>query len=134
MLSKIILYALSVALAARVLLFLHRQLASPLRHIPGPFWTRFTRAWYFYRLSRGHFEKDNINLHNEFGSIVRIAPGWYSCTGTEAIKKIYGLGSKFNKAAWYDGWRHPDPNQWSLFTDRNIRRHGLFDLSLHLRL
>ncbi|OKL64466.1 hypothetical protein UA08_00990 [Talaromyces atroroseus] len=96
----LVLYALSAAFAAWILFFVYRQLASPLRHIPGPFWTRFTRAWYLYRLSQGHFEKENIDLHNEFGSIVRIAPGWYSCSGTEAIKKIYGLGSKFTKSDW----------------------------------
>lgn len=127
MLSVLILYGVAAILTARILLFVYQQSTSPLRRIPGPFWSRFTRAWYLYRVSRGHFEKENIDLHNKLGPIVRIAPDQYSCTGIEAIKKVYGLGSKFPKADWYEGWKHPDPKQFSLFSDKDIRRHGLFD-------
>jgi hypothetical protein len=125
MLIGILLYTLTVAFTARILWFLYRQLTSPLRRLPGPFWARFTRAWYFYRVSKGHFEKDNIALHKELGPIVRIAPGWYSCNSLEALRKIYAPGSKFTKSNWYDGWKHPSPELWTLFTDKNNKRHGL---------
>ncbi|KAL4876467.1 cytochrome P450 [Aspergillus karnatakaensis] len=95
-----------------------------LQSIPGPFFTRFTRLWYFRRMWNGHFEDDNIKLHKKYGSIVRIAPDHYSISDRAAIKTIYGTGTKFAKAAWYEGWKHPDPERWTLFPDRDIRRHG----------
>ncbi|KAL4863247.1 hypothetical protein BDV12DRAFT_177740 [Aspergillus spectabilis] len=95
-----------------------------LQSIPGPFWTRFTRLWYFRRLWNGHFEKDNINLHSKYGPIVRIAPDHYSINDRAALKTIYGTGTKFAKSAWYEGWKHPDPERWTLFPDRDIKRHS----------
>ncbi|RDW74284.1 cytochrome P450 [Aspergillus mulundensis] len=98
----------------------------PLLSIPGPLPTRFTRLWYFTRLWAGHFENDNIALHKQYGPIVRIAPDHYSIDVSDraAIKTIYGPGTRFAKAAWYEGWKHPDPDRWTLFPDRDIRRHG----------
>lgn len=101
-----------------------RRFSSPLHSIPGPFLARFTRSWYLWRVSKGHFEEENVALHRKFGSIVRIAPGWYSVNSAEALKKIYAPGSRFIKSDWYDAWKHPDPEQWSLFSDRNERRHS----------
>ncbi|KAG2016720.1 hypothetical protein GB937_006200 [Aspergillus fischeri] len=95
-----------------------------LRRIPGPFLTRLTKLWYFHRVRAGHFETDNIALHRRYGPVVRIAPDHYSISGRAAIKTVYGTGSKFTKSAWYEGWKHPDPNQWTLFPDRNIKRHA----------
>jgi hypothetical protein len=76
----------------------------------------------------GHFETDNIALHRRYGPVVRIAPDHYSISGRAAIKTVYGTGSKFTKSAWYEGWKHPDPNQWTLFPDRDIKRHGMHHL------
>lgn len=39
-------------------------------------------------------------------------------------KSVYGISSKMPKSAWYEGWKHPSPDRWTLFTDRNIRRHA----------
>jgi hypothetical protein len=50
---------IGVQLLARVV----RALVSPLRDIPGPLWTRFTTLWYFNRVRKGHFDRDNIRLH-----------------------------------------------------------------------
>jgi hypothetical protein len=96
--------------------------------IPGPFWTRFTRLWYFRRLWNGHFEEDNISLHKQYGPVVRIAPDHYSINDRAALKTIYGSGTKFAKSAWYEGWKHPDPQRWTLFPDRDIKRHGMLTL------
>ncbi|KAL4967564.1 cytochrome P450 [Aspergillus stella-maris] len=95
-----------------------------LRSIPGPFWTRFTRLWYFRRLWNGHFEDENIKLHDKYGPIVRISPNHYSVSDRAALKTIYGTGTKFAKAAWYEGWKHPDSQRWTLFPDRDFKRHG----------
>lgn len=97
-----------------------------LRAIPGPFWTRFTRLWYFRRLWNGHFEEDNIALHEKYGPVVRIAPDHYSIHDRAALRTIYGTGSRFPKSAWYEGWKHPSPERWTLFPDRDIKRHSAF--------
>jgi hypothetical protein len=94
--------------------------------IPGPAWTRFTRLWYFRRVWNGKFEEDNIALHEKYGAVVRIAPGQYSINDRAALRTIYGPGTKFAKSAWYEGWKHPDPERWTLFPDRDIKRHGTF--------
>ncbi|KAL2797008.1 cytochrome P450 [Aspergillus keveii] len=100
--------------------YTHRTLLS----IPGPLWTRFTRLWYFRRVWNGKFEEDNIALHEKYGTVVRIAPGQYSINDRAALRTIYGPGTKFAKSAWYEGWKHPDPERWTLFPDRDIKRHG----------
>ncbi|KAJ5182615.1 hypothetical protein N7492_000231 [Penicillium capsulatum] len=118
-----LLLLLPVALGLlQIVLRLTRAYASPLKDIPGPFWARFTSLWYFNRVRRGQFEHDNIRLHRQYGSIVRLAPNQYSISDSSAIKTVYGVGSRFPKSAWYDGWKHPA--QWSVFSDRNIKRHA----------
>lgn len=99
-------------------------LTSPLRSVPGPFWTRLTKLWYFNRVRNAHFERENIHLHQRYGPIFRIGPDHYSISDPAAVKTVYGTGSKFVKSAWYDGWKHPDPDKWTLFPDRNVKRHG----------
>lgn len=34
---------------------------------PGPWAAQFTNLWYGYRMARGHFEKDNMELHQKYG-------------------------------------------------------------------
>ena len=102
---------------------LYKSLTSPLLTLPGPFWTRLTKLWYFNRVRSAHFETDNINLHQKYGLIVRISPDHYSIADPAAVKTIYGTGSKFTKSVWYEGWKHPSPERWTLFPDRDVKRH-----------
>lgn len=102
---------------------LYAALSSPLRSVPGPFLARFTRLWYLRRVSKGQFEKENIALHRKYGPIVRLTPNMYSIDAPEVVQLVYGVGSKFAKSDWYDGWRHPNQELWTLFPDRNIKRH-----------
>lgn len=110
----------------QILLRITKSLTSPLKSIPGPFWARLSNLWYFNRLRHGHFEHENIQLHNQYGPIVRLGPNHYSISDAASIKTIYGTGSKFAKSAWYDGWKHPA--QWTVFADRDIKRHCLFSI------
>jgi len=67
-----------IPIAAYLLYLVVQSVLDPLRGIPGPFITRFTRWWYFLEVYRGSFEKTNIELHQKYGPIVRLAPGEYS--------------------------------------------------------
>ncbi|KAF5845957.1 hypothetical protein GGP41_008439 [Bipolaris sorokiniana] len=113
-----------VALIARILFPFLKTFFSPLRNIPGPFAARFTDLWYLWRVQKGRFEWDNIELHRRYGEVVRYGPNRYSFSSLSAQKSIYSHGSKFPKSSWYAAWSNPDPSQWSLFTDDSIRRHS----------
>ncbi|KAL2431956.1 Pisatin demethylase [Exophiala dermatitidis] len=117
-------WLIGVLCITRILLFLYRSLSSPLRPVPGPFLARFGRIYYFWRVSRGRWEHDDLALHRKYGPVVRVAPDMYSIDSPEVVKKVYGIGSKFPKSDWYDAWRHPDPNRWTLFPDRDMKRHA----------
>lgn len=127
---------------AHTLLILYRHIASPLRSIPGPFIARFTDLWYLYHLRQGRFEVVNQQLHERYGiskpsqpstslaveltsllgPVVRYGPNRYSFATLDAGKAIYGHGTSFTKSSWYNAWKHPA--QWSLFADRDIKRHA----------
>lgn len=116
--------AAAVVLLARISLPFLKGVFSPLRQIPGPIAARFTDFWYLWRVKKGHFEFDNIELHHKYGDIVRYGPNRYSFSSPNAQKVIYGHGAKFPKSTWYQTWSNPNPDQWSLFTDQDIKRHS----------
>jgi cytochrome P450 len=116
--------AVAVILGLSLLWRLYKELKSPLRDVPGPLLARWTRWWYFNRVRHGKFELDNIHLHRRYGKIVRLAPGHYSIDDPTAVKTIYGIGTQFTKSSWYGAFQPPNPNLWSLFPDRNIKRHA----------
>lgn len=104
------------------LVFVYQHLSSPLRSVPGPFLTRFTKLWYFIRVRKGRFEHDNISLHQKYGKVVRYGPDEYSIDDPEAVKTIYGYGTRFYKSDWYSGWGLP--KVYTLFTQQDIQAHA----------
>jgi cytochrome P450 len=140
--SLFLIYALIGTLTAWVLSQIYADLTSPLRDVPGPFLARYTRLWYFWSVWQGDFHHVNIALHKKYAKpgeenalIVRVGPSMYSLA--EPAKIVYGIGSKMPKSKWYEGWKHPSPDRWTLFTDQHIKRHadtrrkfqGLYSLS-----
>ncbi|KAH7093666.1 cytochrome P450 [Paraphoma chrysanthemicola] len=113
-----------IGLVTYVLFVGFSAIVSPLRSIPGPFLTRFTRLWYLRRTRLGHFHEDNIELHRKYGSIVRIAPNQYSIDDPDAIRTIYGHGTQFTKADWYKASSSADPTVHDLFTEQDTRIHA----------
>ncbi|KAF2818629.1 cytochrome P450 [Ophiobolus disseminans] len=97
-------------------------LFSAARAVPGPLASRFSRLWYFSKVREGSFHHENIALHERHGQVVRVAPGYFSISTTD--KTVYGIGSKFPKGDWYQGWKHPSPERWTLFPDQNSKRHA----------
>ncbi|KAJ3543615.1 hypothetical protein NM208_g3485 [Fusarium decemcellulare] len=118
---------LFVSCGAAVLLvavFLYQTVTSPLKRVPGPFVARFTDLWYAWRVWKGHFEKDNIRLHEKYGKVVRYGPNRYSIKDPKGARIIYGHGSHFYKSSWYDAFGVPDHERWGLFMDRDPNRHA----------
>lgn len=121
---------------------------------PGPQLARFTNIWQAYRMIRGDFEKQNVELHRKHGKpscfsndrsprvllplrttngpslidagkIVRLGPNDYSVNDVDAAKIIYGHGTRFTKSEWYRVWQVPkDFLEVNLFAQQNIKQHA----------
>ncbi|KAI3557915.1 cytochrome P450 3A17 [Colletotrichum abscissum] len=77
-----------------------QYLNSPLKHIPGPWHTRCSRL--SLKLSRltGTRMTYVHQLHERYGSIVRIAPNELSCIDIQSVSQVYKVGGGFEKAQW----------------------------------
>jgi hypothetical protein len=62
-----ILYVLPSLAALYLSLAFFRAWRSPLRSVPGPPAARFTDLWYLWRVSRGRFQYDTLELHAKYG-------------------------------------------------------------------
>lgn len=56
---------------------------------------------------------------------MRLGPEYYSINDPDAVKTIYGHGTKFIKSEWYRAWQYPleflDVN---MFAQRDINQHS----------
>lgn len=112
-----------LALGALYLLYaIIQECFSPLRTIPGPFAARFTNLWYFWRVSKGDFHLQNIALHRQYGPVVRLGPNYVSFDDPSAMKPVYGIGSRFAKSDWYQGFRAPGIT--NIFAEQDMKRHA----------
>lgn len=62
----------------------------PLRKFPGPFWMGASRISYCYRLVTGRLPFDILELHRQYGEVVRIAPDELVFANAQAWKDIMG--------------------------------------------
>ncbi|TQN68123.1 putative sterigmatocystin biosynthesis P450 monooxygenase [Colletotrichum shisoi] len=73
---------------------------SPLKHVPGPWHTRFSRL----RLKTARLTGRRLHyvhsLHEKYGSIVRVAPNETSCVDLQSVALVYKIGGGFDKAQW----------------------------------
>ncbi|KAK5064352.1 hypothetical protein LTR84_000185 [Exophiala bonariae] len=107
--------------------FLYRLMPSlqePTRAVPGPFVARFSSLWYFSRLYSGQFHDENVELHEKWGNIVRLAPNMYSIDDPEATKILYGPGTRFWKSDWYSVWGSPAIASVNLFALQDTKVHA----------
>jgi len=64
---------------------------SPLSGIPGPFIARFTRLWLAYHGWKGNLHSVLSDVHDKYGTTVRVGPDEVLTTSPEAVKTIYGM-------------------------------------------
>jgi hypothetical protein len=76
-------------------LYLH--LTSPLRHIPGPFFAKYTNLWRFFDHLDGRSELTQQILHEKYGSVVRLGPDLVSLSDPELIRTVYDARGNFRK-------------------------------------
>jgi cytochrome P450 len=79
----------------------YKILKSPLRLLPGPFYTIFTRLPLKLSIIRGHRIYFIHHLHGKDSPIVRISPDEISITSVADFKEIHRIGAGILKAEWY---------------------------------
>ena len=76
-------------------------LTCPTRHLPGPWYTRFTHL----RLKQAVVTGQRIfyidSLHKQYGPIVRLSPTEVGVADLDAFKEIHKIGTKYMKSEWY---------------------------------
>lgn len=65
-----------------------RALRSPLRHIPGPWYSPFTTLHLRYGFSTGKIWKLAEKSHKEYGPVVRLGPRQVWVSDKEAMRQI----------------------------------------------
>ncbi|KAL6169594.1 hypothetical protein ACJQWK_04607 [Exserohilum turcicum] len=101
---------------------LYTGLTCPTKHLPGPWYTRFTH----YRLKRAVITGQRIfyidSLHKRYGPIVRLSPTEVGVADLDAFKEIHKIGTKYLKSEWY--LRLANFPKAGVFTMLDPREHG----------
>lgn len=100
-------------------LLIWRIFFNPLNKIPGPFGARISRIGHLYSNRNADRHRNLRELHEKYGSIVRIDPNAISVIDPDGVQVTSGQHSTCIKAAWYD----MDYPLISLHTDRNRASH-----------
>jgi len=95
---------------------------SPLRHVPGPFYTRFSRLPLKRSIMTGQRIFFIDNLHKKHGPVVRISPSEVAIADPEAFTQIHRVGSKFMKSIWYQ--QLANFPKAGVFTMLDSKEHG----------
>jgi hypothetical protein len=70
---------------------------SDLTSLPGPKWAPFTALYRVYRLWSGQAPAVYLDLHEQYGPIVRTGPNTISIADPATIPTLYGISSNFLK-------------------------------------
>ncbi|KAE8393149.1 cytochrome P450 [Aspergillus alliaceus] len=113
----------AMILAAWVLgTWIYNTFMHPLRGIPGPFLARMSHLWLFAQERKATPHKHILELHKEYGPIMRISPNEISFTDIEASDVIYAQTSRFEKSKYYyQAFETPAKN---LFSMQDRREHS----------
>ncbi|KAF4904018.1 Cytochrome P450 monooxygenase cypX [Colletotrichum fructicola] len=99
-----------------------RSLLSPLKYIPGPWYSHFTHYVLKYHVVMGRRIFYVDDLHRKYGDIVRLSPGEVSVVSVDSHRKIYSVSSRCTKHEWYLKFGgHPYPG---LFTMTDHQEHA----------
>ncbi|OJD30513.1 cytochrome p450 [Diplodia corticola] len=112
--------AVLFAVAIWALQTITKGLTGPLRHIPGPWYARFTNLPLKWATVTGRRVFHVDALHRRYGPMVRIAPGEVACSSPETFRDIHRIGrGGFRKGCWYrafTGYGADDDEQCTMFT------------------
>lgn len=85
---------LSALVTGRLLYFRYKKGFSKYN---GPFLASFTDLWRVFHVYSNMDKPPMLDLHEQYGDIVRVGPNILSFGKPEAIKDIYGAGKAWDK-------------------------------------
>ncbi|KAJ0118711.1 cytochrome p450 [Diaporthe amygdali] len=107
-----------------VLLYLVTAIHSwyRLRHIPGPFFGRFSYLYLAYLQQSGrqyYIYRDELT---KFGHLVRVGPNELTTDDPDVLRRLTSARAQYTRDAWYTGGRW-NPYTYSMFTTLDTRAH-----------
>ncbi|KAF9870180.1 cytochrome p450 monooxygenase [Colletotrichum karsti] len=117
--TMVVLTLLAIGLTLRAVI---RAALSPLKYIPGPWYTHFTHYVLKYHVVVGRRIYYVHDLHRKYGDIVRLSPDEVSVATADGHRQIYATNSQCLKHEWY--LKFGGHNEPGLFTMRNPREHA----------
>lgn len=89
-----------VALLAAYLAY--NRFFHPLAKVPGPFLASLTPLWLTWQGFNQRRPRLDLELHKRYGNVVRISPNEIIFSNPAYFKQIYGAGTRFKKARFYE--------------------------------
>lgn len=80
---------------------LRKGFHGPLHAIPGPWYSRFTNIVLKYKTLTGQRAFYVHDLHQRYGSVVRVEPDEVHVCDLDAFREVHRIGSGFVKSDWY---------------------------------
>ncbi|EME49031.1 cytochrome P450-like protein [Dothistroma septosporum NZE10] len=90
-----------LVLATFLGLCLLRNKYNGLERYPGPALAAFSDWWRYHNVRGRRTEQTHIQLHRQYGDVVRLGPNALSFADPKAIKIIYGLNKHMTKSDFY---------------------------------
>jgi cytochrome P450 len=101
----------------------YRALTCPLKAVPGPWHSRFTRLPLSIAIVTGRRPAYVDSLHQQYGPYVRVAPDELAVSDVEGFHQIHRIGTDFMKSDWYHVMTGARPKR-SMFTFTNNKDHS----------
>ncbi|RHZ46023.1 cytochrome P450 [Aspergillus thermomutatus] len=99
--STIVLYGMVLFLIRLLIVSLYRLYFHPLARYPGPLLCRISILPSLYYAWTGDRHLFVDKLHEAYGKVLRLEPNLISICTPNAIKTVYGPGTKFEKGMFY---------------------------------
>ena len=93
-------YSIPITLGLIVCNLLWNKFQPGLVKIPGPTLAAYSKFWRLYDVYKGHAHLTAIDLHRQYGPLVRIAPNHVSVADPKMIPVIYTNKEDFTKVCY----------------------------------
>ncbi|KAF5010516.1 hypothetical protein FDECE_3333 [Fusarium decemcellulare] len=98
-------YTIGIAVLVVALEALRTYYFHPLSKIPGPRLAKISELWRSGRYFKGNWHLHILQLHRQYGPVVRVAPNEVSIVSPDLTKTIYSYSKGTSKTDWYDTWK-----------------------------
>ncbi|KAH6691663.1 benzoate 4-monooxygenase cytochrome P450 [Plectosphaerella plurivora] len=94
-----------------------------LKHIPGPRWAAFSKAWMLRNTLSGNMHLALKRACDDYGPVVRIGPNDLVTNDSEILRRMWAVRSPFRKGHFYDAIRF-DPTRDNIISMRDDEVHN----------